>query len=128
MPLMSQLPNEVRRDVVNLFDAAKIIDFKADTRSQLGVMMQAESVRPWERSVTFATVLRILSTWSGVWDRAAEEHFRRLQALTARIQALGLPAVIDKAPPLNVSSVRAVWAETRWAKTFWPCSTSSRRP
>ncbi|WWD15947.1 hypothetical protein CI109_100371 [Kwoniella shandongensis] len=61
------------------------------------------SVRPWERSLTWAVVMDILPFWNGEWSDQAEAVVNRYQAFKDRAIALGLPQAIDQPLLLNVS-------------------------
>lgn len=99
-----KLSTELKNGVTNLFDAANIIDPNSTSRSVIGSCMQHPSVRPWERSLTWAVVMGILPTWKGEWDDAAEAVAQRYEQHRACIHSLGLPEAIDK--PLIVNGTR----------------------
>lgn len=88
--------------VTNLFDAWRLIDPLCDVRSHIGNTLR--SVQPWQRSITWATVMAILPTWRGVWDGHAEQILQRYQQYVRRICDLDLPDDLDRPPLLDVSS------------------------
>ncbi|OCF35478.1 tRNA adenylyltransferase [Kwoniella heveanensis CBS 569] len=97
-----KLSTEVKNNVANLFEAVKLIDPNASAgRSEIGVWMQHPSVRPWDRSLTWAVVMAVLPGWKGQWDGEAEAIARLYQNLRQRIVNMGLIEAIDKPLLIN---------------------------
>nr|XP_031862773.1 uncharacterized protein CI109_001785 [Kwoniella shandongensis]KAA5529845.1 hypothetical protein CI109_001785 [Kwoniella shandongensis] len=66
------------------------------------------SVRPWERSLTWAVVMDILPFWNGEWSDQAEAVVNRYQAFKDRAIALGLPQAIDQPLLLNGTEMQSL--------------------
>ncbi|WVQ98759.1 hypothetical protein IAU59_005890 [Kwoniella sp. CBS 9459] len=96
-----KLSTEVKNNVANLFDAIKMISPDATGRSEIGVWMQHTSVRPWERSLTWAVIMSVLPGWKGQWDDQAEAIAKSYETLRQRIMDLGLVEAIDKPLLIN---------------------------
>ncbi|WRT67168.1 uncharacterized protein IL334_004134 [Kwoniella shivajii] len=62
------------------------------------------NVRPWRRSLTWATVMAMLPQWNGEWDQNAEDTALKFERFRGKIEALGLPEDIDK--PLLLNTIR----------------------
>ena len=101
--LTEKLANDVKTAVANVFIAAELLDPNATRRSSIGTTLQLPAVRPWERSVVWATVMDILSTWTGDWDDKAEQIMVKYRLFVERLVEMDLPKAIVQPPLLNVS-------------------------
>ncbi|WVQ78298.1 hypothetical protein IAT38_000383 [Cryptococcus sp. DSM 104549] len=102
------LSGDARNTVTNLFEAAHMINPEATGRSEIGTVLQHSSVKPWERSLTWAMVMNILPTWTGVWDDKAEAVARRYTEFKNRIAALRLHAAIQQPVLLNGNEIQDI--------------------
>jgi tRNA nucleotidyltransferase (CCA-adding enzyme) len=89
--------------VANLFEAATVLDPKAEGRARIGTTLQLPAVKPWESSIPWAVVDRILPTWTGVWGPEQDTVLAEWVAFYDKIVALGLPESIKQPPLVNVS-------------------------
>ena len=80
-----------------------MINPASTSRSEIGITMQSAKVRPWKRSIIWATVAAILPIWKGTWDEEVETIFEQYRKYTERIIHLDLPAAINLPPLLGVS-------------------------
>jgi len=100
----TQLSTDIKTSVTNLFTAAELLKPTYSTRSALGVVLQNPAVRPWSRSIVWATVMDILPTWSG-WNEECDAIVKRYLDLQTHIQESGLDKDIDQQPLINVSTL-----------------------
>jgi len=103
-PLITQLSTDFKTSVTNLFTAAELLKPTYSTRSALGVVLQNPAVRPWSRSIVWATVMDILPAWSG-WNGECDAIVKRYLDLQRHIQESGLDKDIDQPPLINVSTL-----------------------
>ncbi|WVF72182.1 hypothetical protein IAT40_006994 [Kwoniella sp. CBS 6097] len=96
-----KLSTELKNHVANLLEAVKMISPTATSRSEIGVWMQHASVRPWDRSLTWAVVMAVLPGWKGQWDDQAEAIAMSYESLRQRIVEMGLIEAIDKPLLIN---------------------------
>ncbi|BEI82615.1 hypothetical protein CcaverHIS002_0304830 [Cutaneotrichosporon cavernicola] len=101
-----KLSNELKLGVQNLLEAAKLLDPKTEGRARIGTMLQLPAVKPWESSVVWAVVDRILPTWTGSWGSEQEAILAEWVAFYDKIVALGLPESIKQPPLVNGKEVQ----------------------
>nr|ODN77323.1 tRNA adenylyltransferase [Cryptococcus depauperatus CBS 7841] len=101
-----KLSTELKLSVANLFEAAKRIDPEATKRSEIGSCLQHQTVRPWQRSLTWAIVMNILPIWKGHWNNETEIVYNRYQKFRERIVAQGIDDAIDKPLLLNGNDIQ----------------------
>ncbi len=93
----------MKKVVSNLFIAAPLLKPDMTVRSEIGSTMQLLAVRPWDRSIVWATVMDILPTWQGEWDNNAQRILEKYRSFADLIVRLDLPAAIDRDPLIDVS-------------------------
>lgn len=98
-----KLSNELKIAVANLFDAATLLDPRMEGRARIGTTLQNPSVKPWESSLVWAVVDRILPSWTGSWGPEHDAILAEWTAFYDKIVALGLPESIKQPPLVNVS-------------------------
>jgi tRNA nucleotidyltransferase (CCA-adding enzyme) len=99
-----KLSTEQKLAVSNLFEATPLLDPTLTGRARIGVTLQHPSVRPWEQSLVWAIVERVLPTWAGEWTPEHETIFTQFMAFKDHIVELGLPEAIKQPPLLDVSA------------------------
>lgn len=100
-----ELSTEVKNSVTNLFIAANLLNPETRHRSALGSVLQDTSVRPWERSIIWATVMAILPSYKQHgWTEDCDLTVDRFVDLRRYIKQTGLAQDIDRPPLLNVSA------------------------
>jgi tRNA nucleotidyltransferase (CCA-adding enzyme) len=95
---------EIKLSVSNLFDAVPMLDPTLQGRATIGVVLQHPTVRPWEQSLVWAIVERILPSWAGEWSADHEAIFAEFMRFKDHIVELGLPEAIKQPPLLDVST------------------------
>ncbi|WVR05211.1 hypothetical protein IAU60_002223 [Kwoniella sp. DSM 27419] len=68
--------------------------------------LKSPNVRPWRRSITWAAVMAVLPSWTGVWNTEVEGIVQRYEAMRERIVEQGLPEAIDQ--PLLINQLLSI--------------------
>lgn len=94
--------------MTHLFEAAALLDTQMEGRARIGMTLKHASVKPWDQSIVWAVVDRILPTWNGEWSSADEAELQKWLSWQAKIEALGLPAAIEEPPIIDGKSLQAL--------------------
>ncbi|EIW69458.1 hypothetical protein TREMEDRAFT_68702 [Tremella mesenterica DSM 1558] len=102
----TQLSNDVKNAIVNLFLHAPLLNPTLRSRSEIGMAMQRN--QPWERALTWATVVAILPVWTGRLEDQARGILNDFLEFRRRIVDLKLPESVSEEPLLNGNEVQTL--------------------